>query len=319
MVLSPESNRFTASPELGFVIGAFLGDGSFVQDSDYHHFVKMAVRDFDLAEAFNKSLSVVLSRQVNKITRTRNDGNVYYEAKYSSQPLGLFLEQPLHQLAPFIESFPIDFLRGLFSADGCGCVTITHQKLSPVIFLSNTNLLLLQESAHLLESRFRIRSAINIAKLRGTLFEGMDRSFVLRKTAFLLRIGRFDDVCSFVKKIGFTIQRKQHRIEHAIRLIKTLGRLKAAEEWKSQYFKERNLWQKRETGMILSETAPRRGVRGGGPDHPKVGTAWSKMPIPGIEKKSCIGYTFSLVSCMISIFSHKIFPEAIAVKTILGP
>jgi len=278
MVLSPESNRFAASPELGFVIGAFLGDGSFVQDSDYHHFVKMAVRDLDLAEAFNKALSVVLSRQVNKIIKTRNDGKVYYEAKYSSQPLGLFLEQPLHKLTSFIESFPADFLRGLFSADGCGCVTIANQKLRPIILLSNTNLLLLQESARLLESRIRIQSAIGIDKPRGTLVLGVDRSFVLRKTAFLLRIERFDDFCAFVKQIGFTIQRKQHRIEHAIQLIKTLGRLKAADEWKSQYFKERNSWQKRDTGMILSEAASPPFVRGGGPDHPSVGTAWSKMP-----------------------------------------
>ena|SRR2546425_7039434 len=277
MAPNPESNNFIASPELGFVIGAFLGDGSFVQDSDYHHFVKMAVRDFDLAEAFNKCLSVILSRQINKIIKTRNDGNVYYEVKYSSQPLGLFLEQPLHKLTPFIENFPVDFLRGLFSADGGSCVTIAHQKLRPIIFLSNTNLPLLQESARLLESRIRIQSAISIDKPRGTLFKGVDRSFVLRKTAFLLRIGRFDDVCSFVKEIGFTIQRKQHRIEHAIQLIKTFGRLKAADEWKSRYFKERNLWQKRDTGMILSEAASPSLVRGGGPDHPLVGTAWSKM------------------------------------------
>jgi len=228
--------------------------GSFVQDSDYHHFVKMAVRDFDLAEAFNKSLSVVLSRQVNKITRTRNDGKVYYEVKYSSQPLGLFLEQPLYKLTPFIASFPMDFLRGLFSADGCGCVTITHQKLSPIIILSNSNLLLLQESAHLLESRNRIQSAIHIDRQSGALFRGVDRRFVLRQTAFSLRIGRFDDVCSFVKEIGFAIQRKQERIEHAIQLIKTLGRSEAAVKWKSQYFKVRNLWQKRASGMILSET-----------------------------------------------------------------
>jgi intein-encoded DNA endonuclease-like protein len=204
---------------------------------------------------------------------------VYYEVKYSSQPLGLFLEQPLHKLKPFIEGFPLDFLRGLFSADGCGCVTIAHQKLSPIIMLSNSNLLLLQESARLLESGTGIRSAIRMDRQSGTILAEGGRRFFLRQNAFSLQIGKFDDVCSFAKKIGFAIKRKQQRIEHAIQLIKTMGRSEAAEEWSCQYFKERNSWRKRATRMILSETVSSALVRGGGPDRASAGIAWSKMPI----------------------------------------
>jgi len=76
--------QFQPSWDLSFVIGSFLGDGSFVEDSDYHHHVKLAVRDRDFAEAFNLAIGHVLSRKTNKLTITHDLGKVYYESKYSS-------------------------------------------------------------------------------------------------------------------------------------------------------------------------------------------------------------------------------------------
>lgn len=54
---------FASSEDLSFVIGAFLGDGSFVEDSAWHHHVKLAVRDRELADAFNCSVAKNLEKK----------------------------------------------------------------------------------------------------------------------------------------------------------------------------------------------------------------------------------------------------------------
>ncbi len=131
---------FPPSQDLSFVIGAFLGDGSFVEDSDYHHHVKLAVRDRELADAFNRSVAKVLGRKVNVLTVTHNVGKVYYESKYSSQPLGLFVKRPLEGLRPFADDHPAMFLRGLFSADGCASISTRSFGLVVSIILSNSRL-----------------------------------------------------------------------------------------------------------------------------------------------------------------------------------
>ena len=100
---------FEPSRQLSFVIGAFLGDGTFVEDSDYHHFVRLSVRDLEFAEAFNHSVAKLLLRKTNKITISRNNGKVFYDAKYSSRELGLFLKQPIENLRASIDDYPAPF------------------------------------------------------------------------------------------------------------------------------------------------------------------------------------------------------------------
>jgi len=116
-----------------------LGDGSFVEDSDYHHYVKLAVRDRDFAEAFNLAVGHILGRKTNKIIMTHDLGKVYYESKYSSRSLGLFLRSPLVELRPFADAYPAEFLRGLFSADGCADVCTDNGCLRLQIVLGNSN------------------------------------------------------------------------------------------------------------------------------------------------------------------------------------
>src|SRR5206468_10291050 len=66
--------NFEPSEVLSFVIGSFLGDGSFVEDSDYHHHVTLAVRDRDFAEAFNLAVGHILGRKTNKLIITHDLG-----------------------------------------------------------------------------------------------------------------------------------------------------------------------------------------------------------------------------------------------------
>ena len=182
--------QFQASRELSFVIGSFLGDGSFVEDSDYHHHVKLAVRDRDFAEAFNLAVGNVLGRKTNKLTITHDLGKAYYESKYSSGPLGLFLNSNLEDLRCYADFFPGAFLRGLFSADGCAGVSNDRNRLQLQIVLGNSNLTLLELAESMLRMHFDIHSNIYLSRKKGATWKNGHKVVVLRKDAYTLRIER---------------------------------------------------------------------------------------------------------------------------------
>ncbi len=240
MKFDPDSNQvklqFQSSWDLSFVIGAFLGDGSCVEDSDYHHHVKLAVRDRDFANAFNQSVAVVLGRKPNVITVSRYSGKVYYESKYSSRPLGLFLERPLEELRSTLAVHPAAFLRGLFSADGCAAVSFVRNGLRVAAILSNSNLKLLIMVETILQSCFRIHSKIYLSRRKGASWKNGVKTVTLRKDAYQLRIQRAHDVKAFAARIGFQIRRKQETIMRAIQLTEALGSINAAKVWRSQQF-----------------------------------------------------------------------------------
>jgi intein-encoded DNA endonuclease-like protein len=224
--------QFQPSWELSFIIGSFLGDGSFVEDSDYHHHVKLAVRDRDFAEAFNLAVGHILDRKTNKLLITHDLGKVYYESKYSCQSLGLFLKLPLEQLRPFMNEFPGEFLSGLFSADGSASVSLRSFGLLTSIILTNSRVELLSMVDELLRTYFDIHSRTYLNKRRGTTWKNGKKTVVLRKDSYNLCIIRRQDIKTFLSRIGFMIKRKQDRAEKAIHLIETLGRSKAAEVWR---------------------------------------------------------------------------------------
>lgn len=226
---------FRTSEDLSFVIGSFLGDGSFVEDSDYHHHVKLAVRDKDFAEAFNLAVARVLGRKPNKLTLTHDLGKAYYESKYSSRPLGLFLESSLENLRSFVEAHPAAFLNGLFSADGCASVSTSRRRLRLQLVLGNSDRELLQLVESILESRFQIHSKTYLAQRKGATWKNGNKVVVLRRDAYALRIQKMRDVRCFVDKIGFVIARKQRVAERAIDLTRTLGSLLAEIEWRKHY------------------------------------------------------------------------------------
>jgi len=224
--------NFEPSEDLSFVIGSFLGDGSFVEDSDYHHHVKLAVRDRDFAEAFNLAVGHILGRKTTKIIMTHDLGKVYYESKYSSRSLGLFLKLPLEQLQPFMNEFPGAFMSGLFSADGCASVSLRSSGLRTSITLSNSRVELLSLVEQLLRTYFDIHSKTYLHRKSGAAWKCGKKTVVLRKDSYNLCINRKQDIKTFLSRIGFVIKRKQERAEKAMYLIETLGRSKAGEVWR---------------------------------------------------------------------------------------
>jgi intein-encoded DNA endonuclease-like protein len=222
---------FDSSQDLSFVIGAFLGDGSFVEDSAYHHHVKLAVRDREFADAFNLGVAKVLGRKVNAVTLTNDLGKAYFESRYSCRSLGVFLKGPLEQLRPFMNDYPSAFLRGLFSADGCASVSVRSFGLQTAIILSNSRTELLSLVEELLRTHFDIHSRTYLAKKKGATWKNGEKTVVLRKDSYNLWISRRQEVKTFLSRVGFAIRRKQELAEKAIRLIEKCGRSRAGELW----------------------------------------------------------------------------------------
>jgi intein-encoded DNA endonuclease-like protein len=242
--------EFPASWDLSFVIGVFLGDGSFVEDRDYHHHVKIIVRDRDLAEAFTRSLSRVLSRRLNRIVFVKNQGKTYYESKYSCRALGLLLKQPFDYLRPLIDANPEAFIRGLFSADGCASASLLGGRLRVQIVLANSDVSLLRTVEDVLLTGLNIHSKTYLARRKGASWKNGKKTVILREDAYQLHITRMNDVRVFADKIGFAIHRKQAVLKTAIRLIESVGGTKAAKEWCTLYSKIGPRWQPRSETII---------------------------------------------------------------------
>ena len=170
---------------------------------------------------------------------THDLGKVYYESKYSSRSLGLFLRFPLVELRPFADAYPAEFLRGLFSADGCADVCTDNGCLRLQIVLGNSNPELLGLVTSLLQSHFQLHSNTYLRKRKGATWKNGSKTVFLRKDAYALQIQRVHDVRVFVDKIGFVIARKQHVAEQAILLNRTVGSSRAAVEWRKHYSQKR--------------------------------------------------------------------------------
>jgi intein-encoded DNA endonuclease-like protein len=231
--------QFQPSWDLSFIIGAFLGDGSFVEDSDYHHHVKLAVRDRDFAEAFNLAVGHVLERKTNKLIITHDLGKVYYESKYSSRPLGLFLNSNLGELSCYADPFPAAFLRGLFSADGCAGISNDRNRLRLGIVLGNSDLKLLDLAESMLRKHFEIHSRTYLVRKKGATWRIGHKVVVLRKDAYSLRVEKVRDVKLFVERIGFAIRRKQLLAEEALMLTANLGPSLACVEWRRHHSRKK--------------------------------------------------------------------------------
>ena len=195
--------------------------------------VKLAVRDYDFAKAFNDSVAIILGRRPNVILVTSNNGKTYYDSKYSCRPLGLFLGRPLKQLLPDVSNYPAGFLRGLFSADGSAGVWVWNNRLVTRATLGNSDLELLTAVRSILRTPFQINSNIYLARRKGASWKNGHRTVILRKDAYQLWIQRLQEVRRFAQVIGFQIQRKQDRLERALRLVDRLGGVKAASRWRS--------------------------------------------------------------------------------------
>jgi intein-encoded DNA endonuclease-like protein len=215
----PSLELLKPSEELAYVIGVKVGDGYTYRRrrtiKGYNDVkIGLKARDREFVEEFARCLAKVLGRRQIR-PRFRDDvGKYVVEAE--SKTLYELLKKPvdLERLKKYIEHCDrcvAAFIRGFADSEG-------GVNKHGYIFIYNTDLSLLAYVKDLLR-RFNIESTgPRIDVRRGTIFYDprMGKQYTHNKDVYVIYI-RASSNTNFYKYIGFTIKRKQQRLEEYIR------------------------------------------------------------------------------------------------------
>lgn len=185
------------SPELSYITGALLGDGSWKR----HTVMLGLVQDRDFAEVFRDCIARIIG-----LFKINNYGG-YYRVGVPSRQLVNYLQNE-DEIKGKISKFPAEFIRGFMDAEGC---VIKHYDKRRDCFHTyvecrNTNLgfIRLAQSCFL-----SIGFHPRVRKYK----RGMGL-----KEIYVLNIGKWRDIITYSKKIGFSIRRKQEKLEESIKV-----------------------------------------------------------------------------------------------------
>jgi intein-encoded DNA endonuclease-like protein len=215
----PSTELLRPSEELAYVIGAKVGDGYTTERrriiKGYSAFViGLQVKDREFATEFGQCLAEVLGRRSAKPRYSNSKG--MYVIEVCSQTLYELLKKPvdINKLKKYIEHCEkcmSAFLRGF--ADSEGSVSERGQ-----IIIYNTNHELLEYVKGLLQ-RLSIESTGPWPKRQQgkTYYDPTKmKRYTHKKECYYIYI-RADSNINFYKNIGFTIGRKQKRLENYVK------------------------------------------------------------------------------------------------------
>ncbi len=211
----PSIELLKPSEELAYIIDVKLGDGyatkkkRVVKSYNYTR-IGLEVKDIEFAYEFARCLGKVLGRSPKK--PRYKSGKYAIEVK--SQTLYELLKKPvdLNRLIQYIEhceNCMAAFLRGFFDSEGS-----VNEK--GYMYLINTDLRLLKYVKHLLQRLGIGTTGPRLHKRRGTVFYMTGRKYTTNKDVYYIYI-RANSNHSFYEKVGFTIKRKQKRLEKYLR------------------------------------------------------------------------------------------------------
>lgn len=211
--------------------------------------VKLEVTDFDFASTFNVNMATLFSRTNPNTIPTRNEvGRLpMYVVKYSSKQLAQLLRLPLRKILELAFAYPVEFLRGFFDAEGHVDVRASGEGFSISAGVENSNIRLLRRIKQILLTLCQIGSVINRKRKAGSLKVIRGKAFRMRKTSFTLMINRLDDLQKFAKQIGFSITRKNQKLEDAFSIVAKYRPKERAEKWAQNYLKLRGEWVNRKS------------------------------------------------------------------------
>ncbi len=198
--------QLTPSPELAYVVGAYFGDASATEGSNYRYKVKLKVIDREFAEAFAGALrGIGLNPRMgfeNDRTRT---GRWYVEV--TSKGLFRFLTEPRERLFEVAGAYPREFLKGFFDSEGSAVVSKGRVK----VLASNYDIEVLRLCQNLLEG-LGIHSKIYKTKHKGQLVVIRGKQYRYNSDLFTLTINRKESVYRYTREVGFSITRKQNKL-----------------------------------------------------------------------------------------------------------
>jgi intein-encoded DNA endonuclease-like protein len=211
--------------KLSYLIGAILGDGCFYIPNNLRGRIVFGVKDINIARKVALTLTHVLEREKMYKVRWSQKLKLYIVEGYSKH-LVEFLQKPLHQLREILDKYPLEFLKGIYDAEGSKNIKKQQDRIYPRIFLTNSDLDLLLYAQELLK-KFGINSRIykNTEAGKRKIINGKITSTT--KNCYNLCIQTLDGVNKFVKLINFTSEEKSKEINRAVELIKKYGNKKA--------------------------------------------------------------------------------------------
>jgi DNA endonuclease len=202
-------NRFdwTPRPELAYVLGVSLGDGSTSSNKNHNHMIKLRVTDEDFALEFARCLGMLLDRRPPRVTWHEKTHSWWTEV--SSLLLQKFLRQRLEELVPTIshcKECKAAFLRGFFDSEG----SISDRSLTA----SNENLELMKLVCELLSSLDIETTGLHLATKGGRTVMIKGKFYRQNEDLFYLRV-RSKSLDVFQNKVGFSIGRKAESLSRA--------------------------------------------------------------------------------------------------------
>lgn len=219
--------------KLPYLIGIILGDGCFykvIKNGSYTQGrIILGVKEKELAEYFSHISAYILGKKTGHKVRWSKHQNVYI-VEFCSKELVELLSKPLTKLDNSIKISPKNFIKGIYDAEGCISIKSQNNRLYPRIFLTNSNLKLINYIKRLLE-KYDITSTIQKNTIPGKIKVINHRETATRKICYNLCIENIQGVRNFLKLISFTIKRKQDKLENIINLINKYGTKGAFQRW----------------------------------------------------------------------------------------
>jgi intein-encoded DNA endonuclease-like protein len=210
----PSLELLKPSEDLGYVIGVCLGDGYAYERGD-SYFIGLEAKDKEFVEEFGRRLGNVLGREPIRPRFMKDSGR--YIAEAVSKTLFELLRKPvdLKRIKKYVEHCKkciAACLRGLFDSEG-------HVCKNGYMYLYNTNYELLVYAQKLLRERFSIEATGPWPhKQKGTTMRDprTGKLYKSNEDCYYIYIGA-EDLPKFYRYIGFTIRRKQKRLEEYLR------------------------------------------------------------------------------------------------------
>ena len=209
-------NKLVMGPELAYVIGGWLGDGTLALDrSRYQYYVKLSVKDYDFAESWGYYLSKAVGKSSPYKPRWSKH-NQRWVVRGSSIQLYLILKRVRSTGNPWIlirylNPYPAYALRGLFDAEGSVCPRWYE------VGFTNTNIKLITLTQWLLRT-LGIESRSYSHMMKRFLKDPQSGRIYKRRQTVLydLRIRGRVNILRFAEKVGFTIKRKQRKLKELL-------------------------------------------------------------------------------------------------------
>jgi intein-encoded DNA endonuclease-like protein len=180
----------TPSPELSYIIGVVLGDGSCIKAKNHSYRIRLAATDRSFVQAFNQNICKILMRREYPIwmekCRHQNRKPLWIAVAYSKMLYDFLHKKELEKFKPIVERYPAEFIRGFYDSEG-------SLDCRGVISIRNKSLEILQYIHDLLWRRFKISSSL------------YETSYRNMKT---LAITRRKECIKFLVAVGSNIERK---------------------------------------------------------------------------------------------------------------